>query len=213
MMAHAEPILGYWIDNAELAVFAHESSNQESFVTNLALIHQEYTGAQTGNGCTVDFVILRQLVPASSRRVYAQTGGFEANVFESIVASNIGDPQRLANCRERLQQGTFLTIRSVPQEELFIGLPSLTPGGPPPNPVDIQAQVPVEGSEGGLQLVVPSTTRHMKSDGEGQFQTPVIAFVYIQEGAEGYWGGIVEAIMDSPIFQNFVDDEVRRREG
>ncbi|KAF9350393.1 hypothetical protein BGX34_001237 [Mortierella sp. NVP85] len=178
-MAHAEPIHGYWIDNAELAVFAHESSNQESFVTNLALIHQEYTGAQTENGCTVDFVILRQLVPASSRRVYAQTGGFEANVFESIVASNIGDPQRLANCRELLQQ----------------------------------AQVPVEGSEGGFQLVVPSTTRHMKSDGEGQFQTPVIAFVYIQEGTEDYWGGIVEAIMDSPIFQNFVDDEVRRREG
>jgi hypothetical protein len=69
----------------------------------------------------------------------------------------------------------------------------------------------VEGSEGGFQLVVPSTTTHMKSDGEGEFQTPVIAFVYIQEGVEDYWGGIVEGIMDSPIFQNFVD-QVRRRE-
>jgi hypothetical protein len=138
-MAHAEPILGYWIDNSELVVFAHESNNQGPFVTNLALIHQEYTGGQTENGCTVDFVILRQLVPASSRRAHARVGGFEANVFESIVASNIGDPQRLANCRELLQQGTYLTIRSVPREDNES--PSLTPGGPPPNPVHIQGSV------------------------------------------------------------------------
>lgn len=133
--------IGFLINVEELAMFAQGSTDTAPFMANLSLIYPQIaqgasTGGQIGNGCLVHFVVLRQPAPARYRRGYAQVGGFDANVFEQIVAPTILDPQQRADCRARLQQGDYLIIKPAPREEWDTlsgdSSASSTSGSPPP---------------------------------------------------------------------------------
>ncbi|KAK3820285.1 MAG: hypothetical protein J3Q66DRAFT_429141 [Benniella sp.] len=238
--------IGFLISAQELAMFAHGSSESSSFLANLSLIYPDIAlganaGDQIGNGCLVHFVVLRQPAPARHRRGYAQIGGFDANVFEQIVAPTIQDPQQRADCRARLQQGDYLIIKPAPREE-WDNLSNESPassvsGGSPPKHSTLLAmnqmmgsQIQVVQGEGGYMTSYhtgpqepPTKVRNMRAEkvsfrpqrviGEVQFETSVIAFANTgaallpqtdRQGTDTYWGAIIEAIMEHPIFLEFV---------
>jgi hypothetical protein len=163
--------IGFLICLQELLLFVQRSSDSGSLLPSLyvvcpGLVPGTNAGVQVGDGCLVHFVILRQPAPARYRRGYAQSEGFDANVFEQIVAPTIQDRQQLADCRTRLQQGDYLIIKPRPREEWDTSSGSSSSsasGGSPPDHSTLLAMHPMNSQthvvHGSVKRVLESSVK------------------------------------------------------